>query len=48
MVMQKMDNQHQHSIQVQALDETAMFRVVRSAEDPENEDLTAAGAKRYC
>ena len=23
---------------------TAMFRIVRSAEDPDNEDLTAAGA----
>lgn len=27
--------------------ETKMFRVVRSAEDPENEDLTAAGANVY-
>jgi hypothetical protein len=26
------------------LDETHMFRVIRSAEDPDNEDLTAAGA----
>ena len=32
------------TLDVGALDETHMFRVVRSAEDPENEDLTAAGA----
>ena len=29
---------------VGATDETHMFRIVRSAEDPDNEDLTAAGA----
>ena len=32
------------TLDVGALDETHMFRVVRSAEDPENEDLTAVGA----
>ena len=32
------------TLDVGALAETHMFRVVRSAEDPENEDLTAVGA----
>ena len=32
------------TLDIGALDETHMFRIVRSAEDPENEDLTAAGA----
>ena len=32
------------TLDVGALAETHMFRVVRSAEDPDNEDLTAAGA----
>ena len=32
------------TLDVGALDETHMFRVVRSAEDPQNEDLTALGA----
>ena len=32
------------TLDVGALAEDHMFRVVRSAEDPENEDLTAAGA----
>ena len=38
------DGQSTVTLDVGALDETHMFRVVRSAEDPENEDLTAAGA----
>ena len=32
------------TLDIGALDETHMFRIVRSAEDPENEDLTQAGA----
>ena len=38
------DGQSTVTLDVGALDETHMFRVVRSAEDPDNEDLTAAGA----
>ena len=38
------DGQSTVTLDVGALDETHMFRVVRSAEDPENEDLTAVGA----
>ena len=38
------DGQSTATLDVGALAETHMFRVVRSAEDPENEDLTAAGA----
>ena len=38
------DGQSTVTLDVGALDETHMFRVVRSAEDVDNEDLTAAGA----
>ena len=38
------DGQSTATLDVGALAETHMFRVVRSAEDPDNEDLTAAGA----
>ena len=38
------DGQSTVTLDVGALDETHMFRVIRSAEDPDNEDLTAAGA----
>ena len=38
------DGQSTITLDVGALAETHMFRVVRSAEDPDNEDLTAAGA----
>ena len=38
------DGQSTITLDVGALAETHMFRIVRSAEDPDNEDLTAAGA----
>ena len=38
------DGQSTVTLDVGALDETHKFRVIRSAEDPDNEDLTAAGA----
>ena len=38
------DGQSTITLDVGALAETHMFRVVRSAEDPDNEDLTVAGA----
>ena len=38
------DGQSTVTLDVGALDETHMFRVVRSAEDVDNEDLTAVGA----
>ena len=38
------DGQSTVTLDVGALDETHMFRVIRSAEDPDNEDLTVAGA----
>ena len=38
------DGQSTTTFDVGTQAETAMFRIVRSAEDPDNEDLTAAGA----